>query len=324
MRRQIDAVLALEALGATIRVLALDISDTDQVAAALDSSALDLPQIRGIVHAAGVVADALVDKVELRGLQEVLGPKVRGAMALHRLFPPGSLDFFVLFSSCGQLVRLTGQASYAAANSFLDALAAYRCAHGHGETTSLAWTSWQGLGMAETSSGTVTLEANARGMDGISPTEAFRTWSFAERFPGPYRAILRVLPPEPHITRLPVLSELAGSGGAEPTDQKTTNFADWVKLPAAERQHRITVDVQEQVAAELNLTAADIEPKRPLIELGVDSLLTVGLRVRLHRMYGIDLPPTILWGHPTVAALSQFLGEALHAQHAPSGQDSET
>jgi 6-methylsalicylic acid synthase len=314
VRRQIDAVLAIEALGVTVRVLALDIADAEQVAAALDPSALELPPIRGVVHAAGVVADSLVGNVELDELRTVLAPKANGAMVLHRLYPPGTLDFFVLFSSCGQLVRLTGQAGYAAANSFLDGLAAYRCRTGHRETTSLAWTSWRGIGMAETTSSTVTLEANLRGMDGISATEAFRAWTFAERFPTPYRAILRVLPPEPHTQRLALLSELAT--GVTAIGSGTTIVDELADLPVEELLERVTTDVAEQVAAELNLPVSAIELKRPLIELGVDSLLTVGLRVRLQRRYGVDLPPTILWGHPTVATLTAHLVETLQVRQS--------
>jgi 6-methylsalicylic acid synthase len=323
VRRRIDAVLAMEALGVTVRVLAVDIAYAEKAAAALDPGALGLPPIRGVVHAAGVVADSLVDNADLDGLRKVLAPKANGAMVLHRLYPPGALDFFVMFSSCGQLVRLSGQVGYAAANSFLDGLAAYRCREGHRETTSLAWTSWRGIGMAETTSSIVTLEANLRGMDGISPAEALHAWAFAERFPSPYRAILRVLPPEPHTTRLAVLSELTGNGDADTTGDSTTIFEEWAALPAVELRERVVADVQEQVAAELNLTAVAIEPRRPLIELGVDSLLTVGLRVRLQRRYGVDLPATILWGRPTVATLAAYLAETVQARYPAEVGDRE-
>ncbi|MFJ4913471.1 type I polyketide synthase [Streptomyces sp. NPDC088726] len=311
-RRQIDAVLALEALGVTVRVLALDISDADRAVAALDPSALGLPPIRGVVHAAGVVADALVDNVDFDGLRQAMAPKMRGAMVLHRMFPPGTLDFFALFSSCGQLARLTGQASYAAGNSFLDGLAAYRNAGGSTETTSLAWTSWRGAGMAETTAGTTTIEAESRGLGSISITEAFRAWSFSDRFHSPYYAIMRVLPER----RLPVFSELTSVTETDHAGEPAGSVTDWLELPEEELRDRVAQDVNEQVAAELNLPAADIDPNRPLVDLGVDSVLTVGLRVRLNRRFGIDLPPTILWSNPTVAALADFLVDDLKSQAA--------
>jgi 6-methylsalicylic acid synthase len=302
VRARIDAVLELEALGASIRVLALDVSDAGAVAAVLAPSALDLPPIRGVVHAAGVVADALVDKTDRQDLRTTLAPKARGAMVLHRLFPPGTLDFFTMFSSCGQLARLTGQASYAAANSFLDGLAALRHAGGHTETTSLAWAQWRGTGMGETTAGTTILEAEARGLGGISSGEAFRAWSFAHCFHRPNYAILRVLSER----SLPVFSGLLDVAEADGSETGA-GPVDWARIPDEDFDDWVLAEVHEQVAAELNLAAADIEIDRPLVELGVDSVMTVGLRVRLHRRFGVDLPPTILWSSPTVRALAEFL-----------------
>ncbi|MER7195352.1 type I polyketide synthase [Streptomyces flaveolus] len=309
-RRRIDGVLALEALGVTVRVLALDITDVDQVSAALAPEALGLPPVRGVVHAAGVVNNALVDKVDLEGLREVLAPKVRGAMVLHRLFPPGDLDFFVLFSSCGQFARLSGQASYAAANSFLDTLASHRNAGEHTETVSLGWTAWRGLGMSSNIDTTM-FEANSRGLEAVSATEAFGAWSFGDRFQSDYQAILRVVPTPVHTPRLPVFRDLPVSGETDgPTgDQLFTTTLEG--LPEQEARERITADVREQVAGVLNFDPSEVEVKRPLVELGVDSVMTVALRVRLQRRYGLELPPTILWAKPTVAALSEHVCDSL-------------
>ncbi|WP_017603282.1 type I polyketide synthase [Nocardiopsis alkaliphila] len=302
IRAGIDAVLALEALGVTVRVLSLDISDAEAATAALDPSALGLPPIRGVVHAAGVVSDALVDKTDLRDLRTTFGPKVGGAMVLHRLFPPGTLDFFTMFSSCGQFARLTGQTSYAAANSFLDGLAALRSAEGHTETTSLAWTQWRGVGMGESTASTTIMEAESRGLGGISLTEAFRSWAFSDRFGLPYYAILRVMPDR----SLPVFSELEDVENAE--DAEGGSLAvDWSAFSPEELAPAVLGETHEQAAIELNLSVEDVEIDRPLVELGVDSVMTVGLRVRLHRRFGVDLPPTILWSNPTIRSIAELL-----------------
>ncbi|WP_080644121.1 type I polyketide synthase [Salinispora arenicola] len=316
LRRQIDAVLALEALGVTVGVVALDITDADRVAATLAPGALGLPPIRGIVHTAGVVKDDLVDKVDLDGLREVLAPKAGGALVLHRLFPPGSLDFFVMFSSCGQFARLSGQTSYAAANSVLDALAAHRNASGHTETISLGWTAWRGLGLSENIATTM-FEANSRGLEAVSAAEAFRAWAFGDRFQASYQAILRVLPTPPNLPRVPMLRELTATNeaGTEHAGQSFT--LDLGSLTQDEAIERVTTDVREQVATELNLEPASIELKRPLVELGVDSVMAVALRVRLQRRYGLDLPPTILWAKPTVAALSEHVHTNLRPAEEP-------
>ncbi|MFH9611374.1 beta-ketoacyl synthase N-terminal-like domain-containing protein [Streptomyces sp. NPDC017448] len=309
-RRRIDGVLALEALGVTVRVLELDITDGDQVAAALAPGALGLPPVRGVVHAAGVVNSALVDKTDLEGLREVMAPKVRGAMVLHRLFPPGDLDFFVLFSSCGQFARLSGQASYAAANSFLDTLATHRNAQEHTETISLGWTAWRGLGMSSDIDTTM-FEANSRGLEAVSASEAFGAWSFGDRFHSDYQAVLRVVATPAHTPRLPMFRDLPVSGETDGPagDQLFTTTLEG--LPEQEAREKITADVREQVAGVLNFDPAEVEIKRPLVELGVDSVMTVALRVRLQHRYGIELPPTILWAKPTVAALSEHVCDSL-------------
>ena len=308
--RQIAGVLALEALGVTVSTVALDITDAAEVARVLAPGALGLPPIRGIVHAAGVVNDDLVDKVELTGLREVMAPKADGAMVLHRLFPPGELEFFVLFSSCGQFARLTGQTSYAAANSFLDTLAAHRNAGGHTETRSLGWTAWRGVGLSADIATTM-LEANSRGLEAVSVAEAFRSWSFGDRFQAGYQAVLRVLPTPPNAPRLPMFRELTATGDTAADVAGSGFVLDFAGLSDEDARQRVVTDVREQVAAELNLDPVDVELKRPLVELGVDSVMTVALRVRLQRRYGLDLPPTILWAKPTVAALSGHVLENL-------------
>ncbi|MFE9581410.1 beta-ketoacyl synthase N-terminal-like domain-containing protein [Nocardia sp. NPDC006044] len=298
---QVAEVVALEAAGATIRVLRLDISDAAATAAALDPGTLDLPPVRGIVHCAGVVSDALVEKTRPTNLDTTMGPKVDGAMVLHRLFPAGTLDFFTMFSSCGQLARLTGQVSYAAANSFLDGLAALRRAQGESGANSIAWAQWIGRGMGETTGKTTILEAESRGLGGITVTEALRSWSYADRFGLPYVAVMRVMPDH----TLPIFAHLSATEtGAESAGG---GAVDWTTVPADELTGLVLAETHEQVAAELNLAPDDIAIDRPLLELGVDSVLTVALRVRLHRCFGVDLPPTILWSNPTVRALAELL-----------------
>ncbi|MEQ4721877.1 type I polyketide synthase [Nonomuraea sp. B19D2] len=313
VRRQIDAILALEALGVTVAVVRLDITDPVQVEAVLAPGALGLPPITGVVHTAGVVNDAMVDKVDRDGLRDVLAPKVDGALALHRLFPPGRLDFFVLFSSCGQFARLTGQASYAAANSFLDALARHRNAGGHTETISLGWTSWRGLGLSRNLSATM-LEANSRGLEAVTASEAFRAWAFGDRFQSSYQAILRVLPTPPNTPRLPMFRELTAPDGSAAAAAADGIAVDVAALSDEEARDLVTEDVRAQVAAELNLNPADVDLKRPLIELGVDSVLAVPLRMRLQRRYGVELAPTILWAKPNVVALAEYMIENLRAR----------
>ncbi|MGW5049806.1 type I polyketide synthase [Actinokineospora sp. NPDC004072] len=142
--------------------------------------------LRGVVHAAGVADNRRLRDLDEATLRAVLHPKITGTAALHRAFPPGSLDFLVLFSSAGHLLGLPGQAAYAAGNAYLDGMARHRP-----DTLSLAWTSWRGLGMGD--SAAVDAELAARGVAPIDAERALAVWS---RVPLGAREVA-VLPPAP-------------------------------------------------------------------------------------------------------------------------------
>jgi 6-methylsalicylic acid synthase len=120
-------IKAMENLGATIHTVSMDIGAVDAhltLLAALEH--LSLPPVLGIIHVSGVLEDSLLIETASDSFVRVLTPKISGAIALHRAFPPGTLDFFILYSSIGELVGTPGQSSYASGNSFLDVLATHR------------------------------------------------------------------------------------------------------------------------------------------------------------------------------------------------------
>jgi 6-methylsalicylic acid synthase len=302
---QIGTVVALEALGVTVRILALDISDRDQAVKLLNPAELGLPPIAGIVHAAGVLDNRMLLDVDEESLRQVMQPKVTGAWVLHELFPPGSLDFLVLFSSAGQLLGLTGQASYAAANAFLDALAIHRGA----DTISFGWTSWRGLGMS-TSSAVIDLELDAAGTAAVSAADALRCWEFAERQRGRYFAVLRVLPPEPGVSRLPLLSALT----FEEQSQVADSGPQWTNLARDELRRYVSDQVCQQVAVEMRLSPDELDARKPLAEMGVDSVMTVAIRRKLEKRLRRGLPTTLFWNHPTISAVIDYLVQRLGAE----------
>ncbi|MCG8914456.1 acyltransferase domain-containing protein [Actinokineospora sp. PR83] len=291
---RIAAITGLEARGVTVKVVAVDIADAAAARAALDPAALDLPPVTGVVHAAGVLDNRLLRGVDGESLRSVLRPKADGAWVLHGLYPPGSLDFLVLFSSCGHLLGMPGQVAYGAANAFLDALAAHRP-----DTTSLAWTSWRGLGMA--ANAVVDRELAARGVTGISPDEAFAAWDLAAKTgPGRY-PVLRVVPGA--TTALPVLAGIAAS----PAQPDPTPAADLAALSGDELHAHLVSEVTEQIAGEMRLPAAALDAHRSLSLQGLDSVMTIVVRKRLERAFARPIPPTLLWHQPTVVAIADHL-----------------
>ncbi|MES9511418.1 acyltransferase domain-containing protein [Streptomyces sp. NPDC000609] len=319
---RIDAVRRMEEGGATVWSVGLDIADPAEARRALDTVALGLPPIRGVVHAAGVVDNRPAGDTGEESLRRVMRPKADGALVLHELFPPGTLDFLVLFSSAGYLFGLPGQTSYAAGNAFLDALAGHRRADGHRDTVSLAWTSWRGLGMS-TSSEVIDGELAARGTGDITAAEAFGAWDAAGRQGLGHAAVFRTLPAAPGVVRPPLLADLTppepDTGGPGAAEQ----VLPWAALAPDERPAYFVGQVREQAAQEMRLPADQLDIDRPLVELGLDSIMTVAIRLRLQKRLGMPLPSTLLWKHPTVAAIGGYLTELASTAEAaePDGPD---
>jgi 6-methylsalicylic acid synthase len=313
LRRQIDGVRGLEALGVTVRVVSLDIADAGQAASLLAPDVLGLPPIRGVVHAAGVLDNRLLATVDEESLRTVLRPKVDGAWVLHELFPPGSLDFLALFSSCGQLLALPGQATYGAANAFLDALAAHRRTAGHDDTVSFGWTSWRGMGMAVNE--VVDLELRVRGVADISPEEAFGAWDHAWRHGAGYVAVLRAVRPDGAGQRPPVLSELAVEDDGQEHEAAVPEVGPLAELPEEELRARLLDEVRAQIAAEMRLPATDLDLRRSLSEQGLDSVMTIVIRRRLEKRFGHSLPATLFWQQPTVTVIADHLVDLVVPTH---------
>jgi acyl transferase domain-containing protein len=118
------AVTELERLGATVVLARADVSRRDELALVLDRIRSTMPPLRGVVHAAGVADDGVLAMQSRERARRVAAPKVAGSWHLHTLTREDPLDFFVLFSSAAALVGTAGQGTYAAANAFLDGLAA--------------------------------------------------------------------------------------------------------------------------------------------------------------------------------------------------------
>ena len=265
-----------------------------------------MPPIRGVVHAAGVLDNRLIGTVDEPSLRTVLHPKATGGWVLHKLFPPGSLDFFVLFSSCGPLLGLPGQAAYAAANGFLDALAGYRRAGGHRETLALDWTSWRGLGMSVNE--VVDAELAARGVTDLSAAEAFAAWDLAAGLDGGQVAVLGTTGLPGGGSRLRLLDELLTDG---PDAAPQPALTDLAGLGPAELRSELSARVAALIATEMKLPARQLDARRSLAEQGLDSVLTIAIRRRLETLFGHSLPADLLWQQPTVSAIADHLAGLL-------------
>jgi len=293
----------LAALGATVVVAACDAADRDALAALLAEH-----PVTAVVHAAGVLDDALLETMTPEQVEKVLRPKVDAAVNLHEL--TGELTDFVLFSSAAATLAGPGQANYAAANAFLDALAARRRSAGQA-AVSLAWGLWaQPSGMTGhlteverdrlRKGGVVALSEE----DGVALFEATRTLPDALLVAAKLDlSAVRAQGVVPPLLRGLVRTTRRTVGAARETGG--TSLAQRLAALPVEERERVLLDVvRGQVAGVLGHALPDsIDAERAFSELGFDSVTAVEFRNRLHRATGRRLPATLVFDHPTPAAL---------------------
>ncbi len=148
---------------------------------------------------------------------------------------------------------------------------------------------------------------NERGTGDITAAEAFHAWEYAQRHPVRHVAVLRTVPLLPGMRRPPLLAELTEQERPEPAATATP----WAGLRDTELREYLVGEVSAQVAAELKLAVEELDVRRPLVEMGLDSVMTQIIRGRLERQFRVSLPATLLWNQPTVQAIGDFLAELL-------------
>ncbi|MBP7569535.1 MAG: acyltransferase domain-containing protein [Acidobacteria bacterium] len=325
--QKVAAVRRLEARGARVATPAIDIGDEAQCHALLDGAlAPGWPALRGFVHAATVTDDHLVTEVDATGLLSILRPKLRGAWLLHQARSRAVFDFAIWFSSLGSLIGQSGQATYAAANALVDALAALDGAM-HGGSTGINWGGWRDLGLAARSAGARRTIANlaSEGIGGFSGPDGIAA---LERIIERRLAQAAVAPVDPvrfresHWYRAdPRYFAFASDDDAPVADSRREagpGARDVVlALPQAERAAALAALVRDELAHVLGLPAGQIDFQRPMGTLGLESLLALELRNRLERRLSLTLAATVVWKHPTVNALAAHLGERLSGGAAP-------
>ncbi|MEW2404488.1 type I polyketide synthase, partial [Streptomyces sp. NPDC046862] len=310
----------LEESGVRVTLVACDTTDRGALAAALAGVECDGDRIRAVVHAAGVGLLGPVAEAAFGDLGTVLSAKVAGVENLEAVLDPDQLDAVVYFSSITAVWGAGDHGVYAAGNAVLDARAERRSANGV-PTLSVAWGPWAGGGMV---SDTIYDQLRATGLPVIDPETAvagLRTvladgdtsviladvdWErFTEVFTtGRPSHLLDDIP-----EALPPADEETSGGSAAPASDLARRLSG---LDPAARTRALRELVREHAAAVLGHPDPDaVDPKRAFKELGFDSLTAVDLRNRLGAATGVRLPSTLVFDHPTMSALADFLGDRL-------------
>ncbi|MCQ8195529.1 type I polyketide synthase, partial [Streptomyces rugosispiralis] len=311
----------LTAAGATVTWAACDVADRDALAATLAAIPAERP-LTAVVHTAGVLDDGILGSLTPERVAHVLRPKVDAALNLHELTRDHELSAFVLFSGAAAVFGAPGQASYAAANSFLEALARHRVAQGL-PATALAWGLWAGAGMGSALD-EVDLRRIARGGvapiaadEGLALFDAARAEGSAVLFPmrldyAGLRTEATATGTVPALFRGLVRTPVRRAAAAAVTADGSSLAQRLAGLARPEQDRELLELVCGRVAAVLGYPGPDaVEAGRAFKELGFDSLTAVELRNDLKTVTGLRLPATLVFDYPTPTALAGHLREEL-------------
>ncbi|TYC16102.1 SDR family NAD(P)-dependent oxidoreductase [Actinomadura syzygii] len=318
----------LSELGAKVELAACDMADRDAVAALLEGRSLS-----GVVHVAGVLDDGVIASLTPERLDRVLRPKVDAAWNLHELTRDMDLSAFVLFSSAAGVLGTPGQGNYAAANAYLDALAAHRRANGL-PAQSLAWGPWitGGTGMADGADGSGAQRTARSGVDGMDVEEGLVLLDTANALGAPVLVpinldlkALAAADSEPHHLFRGLIGRTvrrvvdADAGAAEALARRLAGLAP------PEREDALLEVVRGHAAAVLGHGGhGAIEPERAFKELGFDSLSAVELRNSLNSVTGLRLPATLVFDYPNARVLAAHIAAEMVPEKDGGDSDDET
>jgi len=298
--------------GAEVTICKVDLSNPEEVLAALRK--LNVP-LKGVLHAAGVVADGVLQQQEWSNFVRALPSKLDAPWWLHRLTQGMPLDFFVLFSSAAGLMGSKGQANYAAANSFLDALAYFRQSHGLA-ALSIDWSGWENLGMTAALSQRDRQRLEKQGLIAISIADGLNAFETALEIDTAQLAVLPIDWPifsQTSLEKSTIFRGLAAAKtGEKLSEAKASSQPEWLlhweETPTNRRRAVLIQAIRSEVIRVLDLVpGTPIDARRALNELGLDSLTAVEMRNTLSQLLESPLPSTLLFDYPTCEALAEYL-----------------
>ncbi|MCX6048530.1 MAG: alpha/beta fold hydrolase [Chloroflexi bacterium] len=302
----------LRELGADILVAQADVTSGEQLQRMMAAIDARYP-LRGVIHAAGLLADGALVNQSWPQFSQVLAPKVEGAWHLHTLTKDLPLDFFVLFSSAASMIGSAGQANHAAANAFLDSLAHYRRSIGL-PALAINWGGWSEVGQAAK----LMAQLKQQGMAAITPNQGAAIFGqlLAESY-----AQVGVVPINwsqakgyrPFLSRVQGPATPAGRQAQASEEADPQAFKQLLSTTSpTERGALLITHIQQQVALILgHENEAAIPRAQGFRELGMDSLTSMELRNRLRSSLACELPAAVVFNNPTVEALAGYLAQTV-------------
>jgi len=309
-----EAVREIEAQGVGVRVAACDVADRSALQAVIDGIRREMPPLKGILHAAMTLDDALIANLDAERFRSALRPKLLGAKNLHEMTLDIPVDHFILYSSVTTFIGNPGQANYVAANAYLEGLANLRRNMG----LPAECIGWGPIGDAGYLTRNEAVKDSLKARLGAAPLTAKRALDTLENKVSASQRNVAIadfawhtmerLLPSAGSTRFDRMRREAGKavGG----DEQGADFASLVLgKPADEVRGIVQTLIIQEVAKILGISADRIDPARPLNNLGMDSLMGVELALGLEERLGIRLPAMLLNEGPTVARIAQRIAE---------------
>ncbi|NEO69631.1 type I polyketide synthase [Moorena sp. SIO3H5] len=310
-----QTIQSLEELGTQVKVLSADISVESDVANILEQIQTSLPPLLGVIHAAGVLDDGLLQQTNWERFTKVMAPKVNGTWNLHKLTQHLSLDFFVCFSSMSSLLGSPGQGNYAAANAFMDAVVHSRREMGL-PGLSINWGGWSEGGMAIRLASQHQNRMQTAGISLISPEQGIQVLEELVRTQS--TAQVGVLPVDWSVLAKQFSSANPSSLLLELLQQETSSEKTDERIleklqaaPITERQDILKTYIQLVVAKTLGINPSKISTDDNFVELGMDSLMGMEVVNKLSSDLDFIIYPREFYERPTIDSLTQYLSAEL-------------
>jgi len=312
----VDRLARLKGGGTNVVVMQGDIAREEDVRGILQRIETTLPALKGIVHAAGILDDGIIRDQTWARFAKVMAPKVAGAWHLQRQSRDLQLDFLILFSSTASGLGSAGQSNYAAGNAFLDALS-HDLRHTGCRATTINWGPWDGIGMAAAHTGAGAARYTKQGVRPIRPADGTKLFDRILSGDGGAQAYALDIDWRAYATHTAArsdagfLSELLKGSTAEevPVSALQRQLADASGAQKVAILRASVIDAARKVMGYAD--AGQIRNDQPLMEQGLDSLLSVELRNLLSDSLAISLPVGLLFNYPSIDDVCRYLADAL-------------
>lgn len=308
----------LEEAGVDVRTRAVDVTDPSAIEKVLDEIRATGRQLRGVIHAAGVIEDAAIPTLTAESLHHVLAPKVAGAWNLSRATENDRLDFFVMFSSFASVAGFAGQAGYAAANAFLDGLARYRNSRNL-PALAVQWGPWSGTAATAPRPGSGPIDWQVRGIFPLEADVALEALSELHRRRSTEASVVdidwpvyeSIAGPEGQSPMLAELRLLAESAASRPSASPEAGLREQLRgLEPDEAAARLIEFVRAAASKVMGFSESEpLDVDTPLTDAGMDSVMAIELTRLLQPAVGRALPATLLNQFPTTRSLAGRLAQ---------------